>query len=96
MDAALVFQETRPKPSALLLAGGIGANGQRLRDTITASGLTTPARHYWNHGWIWHTGILWRGYRPVPPKKKPPRRRNQPTFRRFSSAGGPVEIEDWS
>ncbi|WP_431972602.1 hypothetical protein [Nocardia sp. bgisy134] len=95
IDAALVFQEAGRAPDRLL-AGGVGRDGQRLRDAVTAAGLTVPARYYWNRGWMWHTGMLWRGHRPVPRKKQrhPSRRRNEPTFQRNIPAPEFVTIEE--
>ncbi|MFF0532931.1 hypothetical protein ACFYT3_31745 [Nocardia amikacinitolerans] len=97
VDAALIFQETRPKPATKLLVGGLGSYGQRLRTTITAAGLTVPARHIWNHGWMWRTGMLWRGEHPRPQRKRKSHRRNQPppvTFQRTISDSHLVPIEE--
>ncbi|MGO4614716.1 hypothetical protein AB4305_00065 [Nocardia sp. 2YAB30] len=97
LEAALLFQETAPEPGGLLLAGGLGALGQILRDTFTETGLTTPARHPWHQNWIWQTGILWRGLPPRsrPLTRKPPHRRpNQPTFQRVPREPDLVPIEE--
>ncbi|MGW3281154.1 hypothetical protein [Nocardia rhamnosiphila] len=93
LEAAWLFQTTRPEPSDKLLTGGIGALGQILRDTLTSAGLITPARHGWHYGWLWQTGTLWCGRRPTPPKRKHQFRRNQPTFRRRTWDTGEVPIE---
>ncbi|MDE1675069.1 hypothetical protein [Nocardia gipuzkoensis] len=95
IDAALVFQEAGRAPDRLL-AGGVGGDGRRLRDTVTAAGLTVPARYYWNRGWMWQTGMLWRGHRLVTRNKQrlPSRRRNEPTFQRNIPAPEVVTIEE--
>lgn len=69
LEAALLFQTTRPEPSDKLLTGGIGALGQILHETLTTAGLLAPARHAWHYGWLWQTGTLWCGRRPIPPKR---------------------------
>ncbi|MEV6322721.1 hypothetical protein AB0M45_16230 [Nocardia sp. NPDC051787] len=88
LEAALLFQQTAPDPSAGLFDGAIGVQGQILRDTITTAGLITPARHPWHHGWLWQTGMLWRGPRPQPRRYRPsPRWPNPPTFQRPHETG---------
>ncbi|MBF6289865.1 hypothetical protein [Nocardia cyriacigeorgica] len=97
VDAARIFQETRPKPATKLLVGGVGSYGQQLRATITAAGLTVPARHIWNHGWMWQTGMLWRGEHPLSRRKRKPHRRNPVppvTFQRTASQSDLVSIEE--
>nr|WP_063131819.1 hypothetical protein [Nocardia fusca] len=94
LEAAWLFQTTRPEPSDKLLTGGIGALGQILRDTLTSAGLITPARHGWHYGWLWQTGTLWCGRRPTPPKRKHQFRRNEPTFQRRVWNTGEVPIEE--
>ncbi|WP_280497891.1 hypothetical protein [Nocardia asiatica] len=96
LEAALLFQATRPEPSGQLLTGAVGALGQVLQDTFTVTGLTIPARHPWRYGWLPQTAMLWTGRpRPLPRKRRPPQfRRNQPTFQRLPRPPEPVEIEE--
>ena len=75
IDAAITFGRSAPEPLPRLLSGGVGSTGQILAQTIRATAVPSPARHPWNRGWMWQTGMLWLGHQPRPPQTKTPARR---------------------